>query len=186
MSTAATYTLEIRHREGGAKLDRMFLTRDSGIVPTKLELPAHRYGIDALDFSVSDFITGQDLAAPYGNGIYYTMPESAPDALTTPDFNVGFGTGFFDVRRAGHYNVIGTVFAPNTSEASFWVSVDNGPFWKWTGIPTPGWRQQWVTDANNGNKIVDVSLAVGGHRIDVYNRESGARFNRFTIQHASP
>ena len=41
-----------------AKLDRFFLTRDPEIVPTKLELPAYRYGINALEFSVSDFVTG--------------------------------------------------------------------------------------------------------------------------------
>lgn len=187
MSSAATYTLEVRYREGGAKLDRFFLSRQANVSPGWWEFPANRVSAQAFNFEVSsNYSSGFDDTIPDGAPFTLHVPNTEPDSLTACDPNRGQAIGLFEITASGRYNILGVVQAPSVNEDSFWIRVDAGPYWRWIGIPTGAWRQQWVRDADNGGVPVSVNLQAGSHAIEVCNRESGTKFSSFRIVPASP
>jgi hypothetical protein len=183
--TFGNHTLEIRYREGGAKIDRFFMAKDANVSPSLLEAPADIRGIDATGFATTVFELGQDSNAPRDAGYNYGVPTSLPSAPSAPDASRGTAAACVNVRDAQNYNLRGTVLAPSTSQDSFWVRVDGGTWWRW-GMPSTSssWRDLLVTNASN--QTVSVPLSVGRHCIDVWNRESGTRFNDFRLVTTAP
>jgi len=185
LNSFGNHTIEVRYREGGAKLDRFFLAKDANVVPTDLEAPAYAAGANAVAFATTIFQLSQDTAAPFGAGFNTGVAVGMPGATAAPDASKGTARACINVRDGQSYGLRGTVLAPNTNQDSFWVRVDNGTWWRW-GMPSPSssWRSLAVTDASN--QQVSVALGVGQHCIDVWNRESGTRFNRFELVASAP
>jgi hypothetical protein len=179
------HTVEVRYREGGAKLDRLFITRDANMVPSDLEAPAYVAGANAARFSTTIFQLQQDSAAPFGAGFNAGVALGQPGATAAPDATKGSARACVNLRDGQNYGLRGTVLAPNGNQDSFWVRVDNGTWWRWGMASTSSsWRSLAVTDASN--QQVSVALGVGQHCIDVWNRESGTRFNRFEFVASAP
>lgn len=185
LNTFGNHTLEVRYREGGAKIDRLFMTKHAGVRPSdgNPALPDTR-AINATSFSTTLFQLGQDSNAPRDAGYNYGVPTSLPSATAAPDATRGTASGCIHIRDAQNYNLQAMVLAPTTSQDSFWVRVDGGTWWRW-GMPSTSSSWRDLSVANDG-QTVSVPLSVGRHCIDVWNRESGTRFNDFRFVSAPP
>ncbi|MDN5205444.1 DUF1593 domain-containing protein, partial [Fulvivirgaceae bacterium BMA10] len=107
-----------------------------------------------------------------GNNAY-----SAP--MTTPDGRVRLT---FNVAEPGIYTLWGRVIAPNSSDDSFWISMDGGAWVKWNGLSTvTNWDWKQVTDYDNQNQTTSYDLAFGAHYIDIAFREDGAQLDKLYL-----
>ncbi|WP_051366948.1 glycosyl hydrolase family 28 protein [Hamadaea tsunoensis] len=94
----------------------------------------------------------------------------------------GWATVPFSVTHAGTYKIMGRVIAPTTSDDSFWVRVDNGPWTDWNDIdPGAAWHWADVTDDANANALVTRSLTAGAHTLTIAYREDGAKLDRLLV-----
>jgi hypothetical protein len=89
------------------------------------------------------------------------------------------------VGQPGLYKMWGRVIAPNSSDDSFWVSMDGQPFVKWNDIFTRAggttWKWDDLRNSDAGSVVVIFSLASGTHQLVVAYREDGARIDRIRI-----
>jgi len=79
----------------------------------------------------------------------------------------------FNVTEAGDYGLWARTIAPNTSDDSFWISIDNGAWFSWNNIaPSTSWV--W-SKANN------YTLSIGTHTLKIGYREDGAKLDKILI-----
>ncbi len=110
---------------------------------------------------------GQYVAVAPGNNSQAAAPAT------------GHAAASFTVPKAGRYKLWGRVIAPTTSDDSFWVRVDNGPWTAWNNIPLgAGWH--W-DDIHGTGDASTFDLAAGAHTVTFAYREDGARLDRIRI-----
>jgi hypothetical protein len=94
--------------------------------------------------------------------------------------DVGGGTGSdhhadfcFDVTEEGVYRLEGRFLAENNDQDSFYVTVNGMPTVGilWDMPADPAWQTDFVTDRNDDNDIVEISLTAGSNLVRVYHRE---------------
>ena len=110
---------------------------------------------------------GKYLTAPNGTGSYY---DSAPA-------NKGV-TYTFEVGAAGPYHVMAQVYAPNSSDNSFWVSVDGAAPVAWHLDVENSWS--WQTVQSNNQKLV-FDLQPGQHTLRFMVREDGTCLDKIKV-----
>jgi hypothetical protein len=113
---------------------------------------------------------GQYVTVAAGN-----LSTAAPPATGRMTFS------FFST-DGGMFYVWGRVIAPTTSDDSFWVQMDSGPWVNWNEIGLgSAWHWEQVHDTANGNTPVTWSLNPGSHTLTLAYREDGTQIDRVLI-----
>lgn len=106
------------------------------------------------------------------NGKYTTIKVGYTSGSVAPDVN-GQIIYNFNVTEAGDYGLWARTIAPNVSDDSFWISIDNGAWFSWNNIaPSTSWV--W-SKANN------YTLSIGTHTLKIGYREDGAKLDKILI-----
>jgi len=105
---------------------------------------------------------------------------SACAYVASPSGNVGTTTLTFTVTEAGNYWFWGRVRSFHEGDNSFFVSVNNGPEWRWDFPVNPLWSWQSVKDAALGSAKF-VSLPAGAHTIRFRTREMNSSLDAVAI-----
>ena len=86
------------------------------------------------------------------------------------------------VERAGRYQIKAYVHAANTSDDSFFVTVDNSPTsgYLWDTYLNTSYASDYVADRSNQDPV-EVNLTAGEHIITFHQREDGTRLDRFEL-----
>jgi hypothetical protein len=103
------------------------------------------------------------------------------DSLTAPPAD-GHLTLPFTVAVPGSYAIWGRVIAPSSTQASFWLRVDGGPFIRWDDIAV-GSTYHWdrVRDSDAGGPPALFTLAAGDHVVELAYREGGITLDRLLV-----
>jgi hypothetical protein len=132
---------------------------------------------------------GQGLSAPMrveatpeaSGGQYVWVPERTGN-LTDASAPGGEALYQFTAPVTGTYVVWGQVSAPSTASDSFFVAMDEAPYFVW-GLPrdaSGAW--QWAALSEAGSKqAVRFELAAGEHTLRVKQREDGAKLDRLVL-----
>lgn len=87
-----------------------------------------------------------------------------------------------NVNFAGNYTIDGRVLAPSSLSDSFFVSVDGGTPTIWDVSVARGvWRNDLVSSRGVSDPAI-FNLSAGEHRIRLYQREAGLRFDSFELR----
>jgi len=107
-------------------------------------------------------------------------PTSSPNQPTPSIYH--FVEYCVDVSFAGSYTIEGRVLTPSSLSDSFFVSVDGSTPVTWDVFVTRGaWRTDRVS-SRGGADPVSFNLSAGEHRIRLYQREAGVRFDSFELR----
>jgi len=135
-------------------------TGNSNVWLYEAEKPANAIYSPLAVYSDPTASGGQYVAAPVGG----TDNSSAP---TSPEMRV-------DTEAVGTVNIWMRVIAPNSSEDSFWMAVDNGTWQTFSFTDAPGWH--WVKFSS------PVSLAAGTtHTLFLAHGKCGAELDQVLI-----
>jgi|GEM_PF-1939832 len=89
------------------------------------------------------------------------------------------------VPTAGDYRIDATVWAPNSADDSFYVTVDNEPSVLWDMGRTTTFGTDSVSDRSGADPVL-WNLAAGDHTVRFHQREDGAGLDEFTLVLAVP
>jgi hypothetical protein len=179
---AGEHTLRVKQREDGAKLDRLVITNEMEFIPPAATAAA----VVQLWLEAEH---GQGLSAPMrveatpeaSGGQYVWVPERTGN-LTDASAPGGEALYQFTAPVTGTYVVWGQVSAPSTASDSFFVAMDEAPYFVW-GLPrdaSGAW--QWAALSEAGSKqAVRFELAAGEHTLRVKQREDGAKLDRLVL-----
>jgi cysteine-rich repeat protein len=141
---------------------KLFQEAESGVISAPLQKVA--------DMSASG---GQYVQVIPGNNSTAAAPMS------------GFANFAFSVGSGGTYRVFGKFTAPTTSDDSFWVRMDGGPWVQWNDIfvrnGAAAWKWDEVHDTVGGNALVRYPLMPGSHTLTIAYREDGAKLDQILI-----
>lgn len=85
----------------------------------------------------------------------------------------------------GEYRIDATVWAPNSSDDSFYVTVDNSARALWDMSVQPGFSVDSVSNRGGDNPVV-WNLTAGDHIVRFYQREDGAGIDKFELVPTAP
>ncbi|MEM7128963.1 MAG: putative Ig domain-containing protein [Chloroflexota bacterium] len=127
-----------------------------------------------------DFVIGVDSAA--SNGQFIRVPSGSGNQWNGPsEDRADF---CFNVPTDGTYRLVGTIFAKNGGDNSFYVMVDNQPtngyLWD-TAIDSAN----FITDYANqrgGADPLEFTLTAGNHTVAVFNREAGTILDKLELE----
>ena len=111
---------------------------------------------------------GQYILVPNGAG--NVSDGSSPGGQATYTFSVPAGT----------YAVWGRVSAPTSADNTFWVSMDGGPFTRWTLPLSTAWTWDRV-NSDSADPLLFSWPAAGPHTLVIKQSEDGARLDRLLI-----
>ena len=107
----------------------------------------------------------------------------------TADATAGTGTNHhadfcFDVEEDGVYRLEAGFLAENNDEDSFYVTINGMPVagYLWDMPAAAEWQTGYVIDRDNGNAIVEVSLAAGSNLVQIYHREPDTRLDWLRLE----
>jgi subtilisin family serine protease len=154
--------------------------RTSAVVSVNVPQPFQYYWFEAeAGAPTAPLRTPNDAAASGGRFLDATPGNNSS---ASPPAN-GRATYTFNVTSAGTFRVWGRTIAPNDSDDSFWVQVDNGTWQRWNFIArSTTWTWDEVHHENNGAiTALTFSLPIGTHRVTVAYREDGTRLDRLLV-----
>ena len=90
----------------------------------------------------------------------------------------------FDVEEEGVYRLEGRFLAENNDKDSFYVTINGMPVtgYLWDMPTATEWQTDYVIDRDNGNAIVEVSLATGSNLVQIYHREPDTRLDWLRLE----
>jgi hypothetical protein len=130
------------------------------------------------------------LNAPMAQGVhnatgltYIEVPNGNGGLLQNNNAAAGWATINFQVPVAGAYKLWGLVNAPNGSDNSFHVKIDNGNYVEWkietlSGTNSFDWRE---VRSNNENNEEVFNLSAGAHMLEVRQREDGTKISLMAV-----
>ena len=159
-------------------------TPTTGPTPTETDTPLH---------TATPTHTATSPAAP---GLIYLEAEagalaspmgarsdtnaSACSYVASPIGGTGTTTLSFDISQAGNYWLWGRTRADHSGANSFYVSVDNGPEYRWDFYVTPNWVWGQVNNAMTGTHLY-FSLGGGTHTLRIRTREGESPLDAIAI-----
>jgi hypothetical protein len=178
--TGGTHMLTIKQREDGTKIDKLILTNDLGSVPYGVREPGEPVTI-ALEAEVgvltSPMRTGTDSSA--SSGRYIWVPSGKGD-LSNPSLAGGSAKYTFELPVGGTYLLWGLTLAGNTSDDSFYVSLDGQPYMLWDVKIS----QDWSWNILNNRGVADpvyLRLTPGTHTLTIKQREDGTKIDKLIL-----
>jgi len=119
-----------------------------------------------------------DWSAPLRGATYAATPNFGNFFSASP-LNPNFVEFDVDVPADGSFDIIARVRGVDANSDSFWVQLDDGPFWQFNiGISA---SMQNVALSDNGS-VITPSLDAGEHKIRFYVREDGAQIDSLTVR----
>jgi hypothetical protein len=132
--------------------------------------------MEAESGKLTGFTIGADPAA--SGGEYISPPASVQSLLVPGDARAEYS---FVLGRPGTYLVWGRLQAPTVDSNAFWVTVDNGPSYRWQLSTGVIWFWGAVTsDADYGNPI-RYTLGAGPHQLVFQNSVPGVELDRLYV-----
>lgn len=124
-----------------------------------------------------DFVVGNDAAA--SGGQYVHVPDGSGNAKFGSTSKVTF---CMTASAAGTYRVKGWVYAPESTDDSFFVRINGQPAtgYLWDAPLGTSYGPDYVRDRDESSPI-EVDLTAGEHSITVFLREDGARLDRIAL-----
>ncbi|MEX2570727.1 MAG: M56 family metallopeptidase [Gemmatimonadota bacterium] len=180
---AGRHTVEVRTREGGARLDAMLVTNDltqkpEGIWPSTLPVSPVQVTLEAEAASLSPPLMVQPHPAPE-MGAFVQVGD---DLRRARPGSGGVARLDFRVPDAGIYSMWGRTIAPSDDQNSFWVRVDGGDWVRWNGIPrSEDWVWSAVRDADEANYLAQFELEPGEHTVEIGGREGGVMLDKVIL-----
>jgi len=119
----------------------------------------------------ANWVTLSDTNA--SNGKYVTAKPGAQSPTSPPIGTAAYVSIPFTLGASGTYNVFGRCNCPSSTNAAFWVRVDNsGAFTGLTNLATSGW--QWMVFSN-------FNISAGQHAFNIGYRQNGAMLDKISI-----
>jgi hypothetical protein len=178
--TAGPHTLTIAYREDGARIDRVLITNDEHVVPAGTG-PAGPVQLwpEAEDAAITEPLRVERDVGASGSACVAVSPGH--ESQTAPPAE-GHLTVRFDIPAAGEYRVWGRVIAPTLADDSFWVRMDDGPWYNWNQIPLGDvWHWDDVHDSSHASVALTWSLKPGAHTLTLAYREDGVALDRLLV-----
>ncbi|UYZ64948.1 PKD domain-containing protein [Hymenobacter weizhouensis] len=118
--------------------------------------------------------------AAASGGQYITVAAGNTSGSTPP--TSGIARYNLSLAQAGTYKLWGRVIAPSTADDSFWVRVDGGSWIKWNYVEVgSAWHWDEVQNSDNGNQVLQLSLAAGAHTLEIGYRDDGALLDKLLL-----
>lgn len=177
------HTLEVAHRESGARLDQMLVTSNwnyqpRGESPAPAREEAERIWLEAEDGWLQAPITTQN--DRFAAGWRYVESDDASSRDDVP--SGGRALYDFEVASTGTYHVWGRLLAKSDENDSFWIRMDEGEWIKWNDLEKRRtWSWQNVHDSDEEGRDVSFDLAEGRHTLEVAYREEDAKLDKLLI-----
>ncbi len=121
-------------------------------------------------------VTGTD-----GDINYIHVPNGNGGNLGNNNNAAGIGYLSFDNSMSDNYKIYALVDAPNGSDNSFHIKVDNGNYIEWHIEQTSGFEWREVTNTANMNTVDFFIPAGNGHMLEVRQREDGTKISRVVV-----
>jgi len=170
-------------------VDRGFKPEEPAAAAPALETPARSVARSGLVYLWQEAESGS-ISAPFAvhddarasSGHYLTVATgmNAKKAASAAAAG-GHSRLCFELPAAGKFKLWGRVIAPSSSDDSFWVQLDGGPWLKWNDI-AQGTDWHWdeiKDDAAVGPSTFD--LSAGPHTLTIAYREDGARLDKLLL-----
>ncbi|MBL7666001.1 MAG: hypothetical protein JNM93_12775 [Bacteriovoracaceae bacterium] len=111
---------------------------------------------------------------------YIWVPNGNGGNRASNDGAAGWANINFSISQAGPYKMYGLVDAPNDSDNSFFVKIDNGNYieWRFDGnmIANNGFAWRELTSSSNMTPV-PLTLTQGTHMLEVRQREDGTKIS---------
>ncbi|MBN2007766.1 endo-1,4-beta-xylanase [candidate division KSB1 bacterium] len=169
-------TLTVTDNDGATDTDGVTITVNAGSTGGDVHvwLEAECGTVGSLWTTPSD--------ANASNDEYATIQSGNNSTSSAPSSSSGYITFPFSVASSDVYIVWGRVIAPNASDDSFWIRMDNGSWIMWNNIAQgSSWHWDEVHNANSGNQVVNYNLSSGSHTLTVAYREDGTQLDKIYI-----
>lgn len=116
-----------------------------------------------------------------GELTYIHVPNGNGGLLGNNNNAAGIGYLNFDSTASDNYKIYGLVDAPNGSDNSFHIKIDNGSYQEWHIEATNGFEWREVTNTSAMNPVNFFIPAGNGHILEVRQREDGTKISRVVI-----
>ena len=186
-------TIDFAFREDGTKLDKVYLSQAAGL-PTGLGANGENCGGDTGgDDPTSPPTTDTDrywLEAECGlvgsnwvresdptatEGAYVVVRTASSTAVAPADLPANRVRFTLDGAVAGSYTLFARIKAASNLDDSYWVRVNDGGWYKWSGGIRHDGTFQW-------NKLpITLALAAGSNTVDFAYREAGAKLDKLHL-----
>jgi len=181
--TAGTHTIEIREREDETQIDKLLLTNDLTITPSGTNDEAnntptgtttsHWLEAEGANTIKSPMVSKNDPDA--SNGAYIEVPKdqgtSANKGKATYQVTVDGGT----------YKLWGRTIAPNGSDDSFFVRINNQHYALWDVQQSSSWQWSKVRNRWNNQNPLTLNLPAGIHTIEIREREDETQLDKLLL-----
>jgi hypothetical protein len=87
----------------------------------------------------------------------------------------------FTLVRSGTYLLWGRIHAPGALNNAFWVTMDNGPSYRWQLSTGVVWFWGAVTSGTDYGNPIQFALDAGSHRLVVRNSTPGVGLDRLAV-----
>ncbi|WP_168215728.1 SdrD B-like domain-containing protein [Roseimaritima ulvae] len=171
--TAGQHSLQLRVREDGVRLDKFMVSKLS-TTTVVIDAMATTTNLDSVDWEVGVDSEGNEyLLTANGTGSHYSTLSG--DELSYD----------FSVDQDGEYQMHALVNALNSSDNSFWISIDGGQWIQWHLSVTNGeWQWQTVSDGSSHDQV-SFNLEAGSHTLKIKVREDGTMLDKIVISNDS-
>ncbi len=189
--TSGLNTVDFAFREGGAQLDKVFISRSSEL-PSGLGETATNCGTlaptetPALEaecaIANSGWTVKSSTTAAGGTYLVHTGDRNLDQPT---DANPGDALTYeVDLKESGIHHLYLRLDAPDPTRNSIWVQVDNGAwflFWKDAEGKQLLTKEFTWFEVRNDTKPITFQLEAGYHTIRLSNRESGTKIDRLLL-----
>lgn len=117
---------------------------------------------------------GQYVVVPLGPG-----RNDDPEALGVGRILVPFSTP-----APATFHVFARARCPDIESNSYWVRVDDGPWFRWNDINLENegvWRWEAVHDSDNASQRVEFAVGAGNHVLELRMREAGTQIDALLL-----
>lgn len=182
------HTLEVAYREEEAKLDKLLVVDDESYLPRGRgtdpgRTPYQQYLEPDAGRLQAPMQAARDTSAL--GGAYVVVPDGNDNSTG----GSGYAEMPFAVPETGEYVIYGRVRAPNSSDNSFYISVDGGEevAWHTPGPDSETTSEEWTWDlvsSGEGDEMRDphvFQLEEGEHVLRIRNREDAAELDEVVV-----
>jgi hypothetical protein len=182
------HTLEVAYREEEAKLDKLLVVDDELYLPRGRDMdpgrtPYQQHLEPEAGRLQAPMQAARDTSAV--GGAYVVVPDGNDNGTG----GSGYAEMPFTVPETGEYVIYGRVRMPNSSDNSFYVSVDGGEevAWHTPGPDSETTSEEWTWDlvsSGEGDEMRDphvFQLEEGEHVLRIRNREDAAELDEVVV-----
>lgn len=110
---------------------------------------------------------------------YITVPNGGGNSGSAPP-TTGIASYMVNITQVGDYILWGRVIAPNGTDDSFYVQMDNGTDNLWDVLHVSAWGWDQVMNRDVADPVI-FNLSAGTHTIKVKYREDGAKLDKLLL-----